>query len=158
VASYSDLQDALREALEQRTATSEILRVISSSPTDVQPVFETIARKAVRLCDAVYCNVFRVDGDQIDLVAHHNMPPEALEELRRRYPAPVSVNTGSARAARERAVVQISDVESDPTMTEARRRLARMVGYRSQAWVPMLREDRTLGVIAVNRREPEPVP
>ena len=111
----------LTEALEQQTATGEILRVISGSPTDIQPVFETIARNAVRLCDAVYCAVFRVEEEWIDLVAHHNIPPEGLEELRRRYPAPVNVDTGSARAARERVVLQISDVESDPAVTEARR-------------------------------------
>jgi GAF domain-containing protein len=147
-----------KEALEQQTATSEILRVISSSPTEVQPVFDTIVKNVVRLCDAVHSVVFRVDEGRIDLVAHHNIPSEGLKEMRRRYPAPLSVNTGSAQAARERAVVQISDVENDPTVTEARRRLARIVGYRSQAWVPMLKEDRTLGVISVSRREAEPFP
>jgi GAF domain-containing protein len=147
-----------KEALEQQTATAEILRVISSSPTDVQPVFDTIVKNVVRLCDAVYSTVFRVDEGRIDLVAHHNIPPEGLEELRRRYPAPLSVTTGSAQAARERVVVQISDVENDPTVTEDRRRLAGIVGYRSQAWVPMLKGDRTLGVIGVSRREAEPFP
>ena len=147
-----------KEALEQQTATGEILRVIASSPTEVQPVFDTIVKNVVRLCDAVHSTVFRVDEGRIDLVAHHNIPPEGLEEMRRRYPAPLSVNTGSAQAARERAVVQISDVENDPTVTEARRRLARIVGYRSQAWVPMLKEDRTLGVISVSRHEAEPFP
>ena len=155
------LAEALKreaEALEQQTATAEMLYVISSSPTDVQPVFDTIVKNVVRLCDAVYSTVFRVDEGRIDLVAHHNIPPEGLEELRRRYPAPLSVTTGSAQAARERVVVQISDVENDPTVTEDRRRLARIVGYRSQAWVPMLKGDRTLGVIGVSRREAEPFP
>jgi GAF domain-containing protein len=148
----------LTEALEQQTVTAGILRVISSSPTDVHPVFDTIVKNVVRLCDAVYSTVFRVDEGRLDLVAHHNIPPEGLEELRRRYPAPLSVNTGSAQAARERVVVQISDVENNPTVTEDRRRLARIVGYRSQAWVPMLKGDRTLGVIGVSRREAEAFP
>jgi two-component system NtrC family sensor kinase len=156
--SHAEITNALSEALEQQTATAEILRVISSSPMDVQPAFDTIVKNAVRLCDAVHSTVFRVDEGRIDLVAHHNVPPEGLEELRRRYPAPLSVNTGSAQAARERAVVQISDVENDPTVTEDRRRLARIVGYRSQALVPMLKGDRTLGVIGVSRREAEPFP
>jgi GAF domain-containing protein len=147
-----------KEALEQQTATSEILRVISSSPAAVQPVFDTIVKNVVRLCDAVHATVFRVDEGRIDLVAHHNIPPEGLEEMRRRYPALLSVDTGSAQAGRERAVVQISDVQNDPTVTEPRRRLARIVGYRSQAWVPMLKGDRTLGVISVSRREAEPFP
>ncbi len=158
---FQELQERnreLTEALDQQTTTAEILRVISGSPTDVQPVFETIAKNAMRLCDGVYGAVFRVEGDRIDLVAHHNIPPEGVDEIRRRYPASLSVNTGAARAARERVVVQISDVETDPTMTEARRRLARIVGYRSQGFVPMLRGDRTLGVINVNRREAEPFP
>jgi GAF domain-containing protein len=148
----------LTEALEQQTVTAGILRVISSSPTDVHPVFDTIVKNVVRLCDAVYSTVFRVDEGRLDLVAHHNIPPDGLEELRRRYPAPLSVNTGSAQAARERVVVQISDVENDPTVTEDRRRLARIVGYRSQVWVPMLKGDRTLGVIGVSRREAEAFP
>jgi hypothetical protein len=144
--SYADLTpevaltQALTEALEQQTATAEILRVISRSPSDVQPVFEAIARNAVRVCDAVYCAVFQVDGDRIDLVAHHNIPPEGLEELRRHYPAPLSVDTRSAQAARERVVVQINDVKGDLGTTEYGRRLAMVVGYRSLAFVPMLRE------------------
>jgi hypothetical protein len=156
--SYAEITGALSEAREQQTATAEILRIISSSPTDVQPVFETIARNAVRVCDAVYCVVFQVDGDRIDLVAHHNIPLEGLEELRRHYPAPLSVDTTSAQAARERVVVQINDVEGNLGTTEYGRRLAMVVGYRSLAFVPMLREDRALGVIGVSRREAEPFP
>ena len=162
--SYADLKtdvavrQALTEALEQQTATAEILRVISSSPTDVQPVFDTIVRNVVRLCDAVHSTVFRVDEGRIDLAAHHNIPPEGLEEIRRRYPAPLSVNTVSAQAARERVVVQHNDVEYGPTVTEWGRRLAKVVGYRSLACVPMLQGDRTVGVITVGRREAEPFP
>src|SRR5262249_31017961 len=63
------LRRSLGEALEQQTATAEILRVISSSPTDVQPVFDTIAARATRLCDARECAVFRFDGELIHLVA-----------------------------------------------------------------------------------------
>src|SRR5262245_37842720 len=147
-----------KEALERQKATSEILQVISQSPTDVRPVFETIVENAVRLCDGVWGAVFQVEDDRIDLIAHYNIPPEGVEDLRHRYPAPLSANTGSARAARERMVVQISDVESDPTFTEARRRVARMIGFRSQASVPMLRGDQALGVINVYRREAEPFP
>jgi GAF domain-containing protein len=146
----------LTEALGQQTATSEILRVISSSPTDTQPVFETIARNAVRLCDAVYCAVFQVEGGRIDLVAHHNIPPEGVELLRQLYPAPVTTTTRAAWTARERVVLQIDDIERDPATTEAARRLARIVGYRSQAFVPMLKGDQTLGVLTLSRRETGP--
>src|SRR5262249_12637272 len=80
----------LTEALDQQTATSEILRVISQSQTDVQPVFDTIARSAVQLCDGVYSGVYQFDGDMIRMVANHGMRPEALEEFRRVYPLRLS--------------------------------------------------------------------
>ena len=70
-ASYADLQHDLIEALEEQTATSEILQVISRSPTDVQPVFDTIARSTARLCEASNVMVFRVDGSILHLAAHH---------------------------------------------------------------------------------------
>ena len=76
--SYAQLTSALSEALEQQTATGEILRVISSSPTDIQPVFDTIVRSAVRLCDGLYGFVGRFDGEQIHIAAHYNYTPEAL--------------------------------------------------------------------------------
>ncbi len=74
-ASYADLERTLSEALEQQTATSEILRVIARSPTGVQAVFDTIARNVVRLCNGVHAAVFRFDGELIHLVAHHNFTP-----------------------------------------------------------------------------------
>src|SRR6266545_4136628 len=83
----------LTEALEQQTATSEILRVISSSPTDVQPVFDAIIGNAVRLCGAVYGIVWRYEGDLTEFVSAHNLQPEELEELRRLFPRRTDVDT-----------------------------------------------------------------
>ena len=80
----------LTESLEQQTATSEILRVISSSPTEVQPVFDTIVASAVRLCGARMGAAYRFDGQSMHLVAHHNYPPEVLEVLQRMHPRPPS--------------------------------------------------------------------
>src|SRR5260370_13901984 len=77
---------ALVEALEQQTATAEILRVISSSPTDVQPVFDTIVRSAVRLCAGLFSALYQFDGELLHQVAQHNFTPEALEEVRRISP------------------------------------------------------------------------
>src|SRR6266567_2148222 len=77
----------LTEALEQQTATSEILRVISRSQTDVQPVFDTIVRSAVRLCAGLFSSLLRFDGELIHHVADYNFTPEALEELHRIFPA-----------------------------------------------------------------------
>ncbi len=153
-----DLEKRLAEALEQQTATSEILQVISRSQTDVQPVFETILRNATRLCGPAYGLVFRVENGMIGLAAHDNLPAEGLADLNRRYPAPLSVSTGSAQAARERSIVQVADAQEDPKISEVRRRLARMIGYRGQLFVPIVCEDRVLGVIALYRPERGPFP
>src|SRR5262249_50308295 len=102
---FAELQASnreLRTALDTQTATSEILGVISSSPTDVQPVFDTILRSAVRLCEGFYCALFLVEGEMLHFRGSHNMSPQALEELGRAYPTSVrDGSTGSARAARD---------------------------------------------------------
>jgi two-component system NtrC family sensor kinase len=117
---FKDLQEKNRalteahaqvtDALEQQTATAEILRVISQSQTDVQPVFDTIVRSAVRLCDGLFSSVFQFDGELIHNVAQHNYTPEALEEVHRIYPTRPTPALGSGRAILERAVVHIPDV------------------------------------------------
>src|SRR5262249_22248747 len=99
-----------KEALEQQTATSEILRVISSSPTDVQPVFATIIRRAVQLSAARRGPLFRFDGELVYLVAHHNQPAEALASLHRWYPMRPARNQVSGRAILSRSVAEIQDV------------------------------------------------
>ena len=142
------------ETLEQQTATSEILRVISSSPMDVQPVFDTIVRSAVRLCDGLFGGLYRFDGELIHHVAHHNYTPEALEEVRRIFPARPNRGRGTGRAILERAVVHIPDVKLDPEYQQPA--FYRAVGFRSGLWVPMLREGAPIGVIVVARAEPGP--
>ena len=77
--------DDLSESLQQQTATSEVLKVISSSPGELEPVFQAMLEKAVRICDASFGNIFRWDGDALNLVATHNMPP-VYAEMRRRSP------------------------------------------------------------------------
>jgi two-component system, NtrC family, sensor kinase len=144
----------LTEALEQQTATAEILRVISQSQADVQPVFDTIVRSAVRLCDGLFSALFQFDGELIHHVAQHNYTPEALEEVRRIYPARPSRGLGGARAILERAVVQIPDVELDPE--HQYHIMTRAIGWRSGLFVPMLREGAPIGVIMVARAEPGP--
>jgi GAF domain-containing protein len=144
----------LTEALEQQTATAEILRVISRSQTDVQPVFDTIVRSAVRLCDGLFSALFQFDGELIHQVAQHNYTPEALEEVRRLYPARPTRGLGTGRAILERAVVHIPDVQVDPEVQYPA--LPRVVGFRSGLFVPMLREGAPIGVIMVARAEPGP--
>ena len=123
-----------KEALEQQTATAEILRAISSSPTDTQPVFETIARLAVDVCDGRHCTVYRFDGERVHLVAHHNIPAEVRPEFERTYPLPIESDTQAARSIRERAVVHSPDTLNDASVSEWVRRTAQVGGYRSESW------------------------
>jgi len=142
----------LTEALEQQTATSEILRVISQSQTDVQPVFDTIVRSAVRLCDGLFSVLYRFDGELLQFVAQHDWTPEALEEAHRIFPARPTRALGSGRVILERTMVHIPDVEADPEFQH--QALSRAIGYRSALYVPMLGEGVPLGVISVARAEP----
>src|SRR3984893_6798754 len=141
----------LTEALEQQTATSEILRVISSSPTDVQPVFDTIVKSAVRLCDSVFSGLFRFDGERLHPVAQHNYSPEALEILRRTFPMRPSRGLPVGRAILDCAVAHVPDVERDPEYRHMD--FARAVGWRSALAVPLLREGSPIGAIFVARAE-----
>ncbi|MBI3660592.1 GAF domain-containing protein, partial [Candidatus Acetothermia bacterium] len=144
----------ITEALEQQTATSEILRVIASSPTDVQPVLETVARHAVKLCDAVFCGVYRVQNGIVSLGAQYNLTPEVVEELNRVLPAPIeSAPSISAEAVRRQTIIHIADIENEPTVPSWTLRVARKLGYKSIVAIPMLREGEVLGAITVARRE-----
>jgi GAF domain-containing protein len=144
----------LTTALDQQTATSEILRVISRSQTDVQPVFDTIVRSVVRLCDGLFSTLFQFDGELLHILATHNQTPEALEALRRAYPARPTRALVAGRAILERAVVHVRDVELEPESQQ--RAIARAVGWRSALIVPMLREGAPIGVITVGRAGPGP--
>src|SRR5262249_13782806 len=146
-----------REALEQQTATSEILRVISQSPSDVQPVFDTILRSAVRLCDGFYSGLFLVEGEMIHLRASHNIPSQGLEALKRVYPLSVrDGSAGSTRAVRDCCVVHVLDMQEDPDISEGGRQRAGAIGQRTWVGVPMLREGAAIGVLAVARAEVKP--
>jgi signal transduction histidine kinase len=142
------------EALNQQTATAEILRVISQSQTSVQPVFDKIVRSAVALCDGLFSTLFQFDGDVLHIIATHNNTPEALEALHRAYPARPTRALVAGRAILERAVVHIPDIELEPESQQ--RAIARAVGWRSALIAPMLREGAPIGVITVGRAEPGP--
>ncbi|HEY7363195.1 MAG TPA: GAF domain-containing protein, partial [Methylomirabilota bacterium] len=144
----------LTEALEQQTATAEILRVISSSPTNVQPVFDTIAARAKRLCDARECAVFRFDGRLIHLVALADTRATWANTLRSAFPRPPDRSSIAARATMTRSIVHSPDVLTDPEYVLAE--AARDAGIRSVLAVPMMREGEVVGVIVVDRYEPKP--
>ena len=139
----------LTETLEQQTATSEILRVISSSANDTQPVFDMIARRAMQLCVAQFCAVFQFDGELIHLVAHHGLSPEGAVAYARGFPLPPSRTNAISRAIQDRAFVEIPDVEADPEYGSLD--VARAVTFRAIVAVPLLRDGRPIGGIAVSR-------
>src|SRR5215470_5477130 len=141
-----------KEALERQTATGEILRVISSSPTDTQPVFEAIARSAAKLCAAKFCHVFQFDGKMLHAVAHHGLTPELFELLRARYPRPPGRGAVATRSILSGAVEQVPDVEADPEFEFGE--FSQAAQQRSVLAVPMLRDGRPIGSIALARGEP----
>ncbi len=144
------------ESLEQQTATSEILRVISRSPTDVQPVFDTIVANAVRLCGAQFGTLIRFDGHFLHLAAHHKLNPAALEFLTEAYPRALDTHPLFARAMRERRVVQVADVEAEPDLPSTSVTAGRMLGYRGQIVVPIIGEGVPVGTLSLGRVEPGP--
>jgi GAF domain-containing protein/CheY-like chemotaxis protein len=143
----ANLRQALNEVLEQEKATSEILRIISQSRTDAQPVFDMIAERAMRLCGALHGGVNTYDGELVHLAAHVHVSPQFSDALRRLYPMRPSRGTASARAVLTRATVHIPDIEGDPeyVFTEA----VRAAGFRSALAVPMLRDGQAIGTIIV---------
>jgi GAF domain-containing protein len=142
----------LTEALEHQTATSEILRVISSSPNDVQPVFEIIGERATRLCDAQIGLVSRVEGDQIHLAALHGVSREGTEAIGRYFPMRLDAELTTARAIRGRSVVHTFDVLADPKYEAKDAAIAGT--YRGVLAVPMFREGQVIGAIFVARANP----
>jgi two-component system, NtrC family, sensor kinase len=140
-----------KEALEQQTATSEILRVISRSQTDVQPVFEAIATKALDLCRATTGWVYTFDGALIHVAAAHGLSPEGIEARRQSYPMPPSRGGGTSRAVLNQTIVYIPDIRKDHEYTL--QPLAKAADYLSVLAVPMLREGKPIGVITVTGAE-----
>ncbi len=142
----------LTESLEQRTAMSEILRVISQSQTDVQPVFEAIARNARKLCEGTFGVVATFDGNLIHIAALEGFTPEGVEELRRSFPMRPGKAGANQRAILTRTVAHVPDVSEDPEYKM--QGLAQVAGYRSIVAVPMLRDGRPIGSISIAGAEP----
>src|SRR5262245_28228292 len=144
--------DDLSEALEQQTATSEVLKVISSSASDLQTVFDTMTENAVRLCEAERGYIFRFDGKLLRAVASYNVGPENWEFVHSNPIAP-GRHSISARAALERRTVQVPDVQADPEYAYVIRDVEPI---RTVLSVPMLKGDDLVGTITVNRLEIKP--
>jgi GAF domain-containing protein len=145
----------LTESLDQQTATSEVLQVISSCPGDLEPVFATMLKEAVRICDAKSGGIYRVEDDAMRLVATHNVPSQYAEARRFSsfHPGPRHI---LGRVMRTKSVVQIADAATDPGYVERRPEMVAAVelgGVGTMLGVPMLKENDLLGVFALNRQE-----
>ncbi len=151
--------DDLSEALEQQTATSEVLQVISSSPTELEPVFETMLANATRLCEAKFGNLFLREEDKFRLVAMHGAPAAWAERWRREPMIRPGPHTGMARAAETKDVVHIADltqeqayIDRDPLFVDQ----VELAAGRTLLVVPMLRDDELIGTIGIFRQEVRP--
>jgi GAF domain-containing protein/anti-sigma regulatory factor (Ser/Thr protein kinase) len=146
------LLNELRESLQQQTATSDVLKVISSSLNDLKPVFETIGQRAGKLCDAEISVISMVDGDRIRLVSIDGVTEEGVEAVRRVYPMRLDDETVTARTIRSAAICHIADVLAD-TLYQTKD-AARVSGFRGSLGVPMIRDEQVIGAIFVARRQP----
>jgi class 3 adenylate cyclase len=150
----------LTEALEQQTATSEVLKVISSSPGDLEPVFSTMLENAVRICDADFGNIYRWDSDALHLVATRNTPPAFAEARRYSFSKRPGPKTVAGRMLATKEAVHVADAaaepgygdKSDPGAVAA----VELGGVRTILAVPMWKEDELIGSFTVYRREVRP--
>jgi GAF domain-containing protein len=149
----------LSESLEQQTATSEVLRVISSSPGELEPVFQAMLENAVRICEAKFGTLFLHDADAFRVVATHNTPPAYAEARQRELsirPPPDSV---LGRASSSKQVVHITDVKEVKSYTERNPYMVAAVelgGCRTALGVPMLKQNALIGVVTIYRQEVRP--
>jgi two-component system, NtrC family, sensor kinase len=141
-----------REALERQTATADILKVIASSPSDVQPVFEAIAASSNRLIGGFSTAVLRFVGDELHLAAFTPINPETDEALKGSFPAPIS-EFPLFRVVRGGETQQFTDTESHDVPLQ-QRDLARLRGYRSMLFTPLMNGDKPIGMISVTRTDP----
>ena len=152
------LLNELRESLQQQTATADVLKVISRSPGQLEPVFKAMLENAVRICEAKFGILFLSEGDALRTVALHGAPP-AYAEARWREPV-LRPNPGmaSGRVARTKQPVQIADIRAEPAYTGDPQRFAilELAGARTMLNVPMLKEDELVGQIAIYRQEVRP--
>ena len=153
-----EAQKHLAELVEQQTATSEVLRVISSSQGELEPVFQATLEKAVRICEAKFGNVYRWNGDALSLVASHNTPSTLIEQ-RRRAPFRPSHKTPFGRVISERKTIHVVDAAAEEAYIERSPSIVAAVelgGIRTYLAVPMLKGDQLIGIVSIFRQEVSP--
>jgi GAF domain-containing protein len=146
----------LNEAHEQQAATSEVLEIIGHSTFDLQRVLESLLEKAVRLCAANRGFIYTHDGDSYRLAASYGHSAEFVEKIAKRYPITQDRGSASGRAILERRVVHIPDILADPEYRWAKDHHGEEEMHRTILAVPMLREDKIVGVIIIRRTRVEP--
>ena len=146
------LLNELRQSLEQQTATADVLRVISSSPGELEPVFQAMLENATRICEAKFGTLFRYDGNALQLAAQFGTPPELAEFQRRRGPFRPGTGSINDRVFKTRQVAHSADYAAEPNHGNA----ARLGGARSTVGVPMLKDDQLVGTIIIYRQEVRP--
>ena len=145
-----------QEALARQTATSDVLQVISESPTDVQPVFDIIAERAAALTQSRFGLVIRVEGDALNLASMHGSDPAAVALARQAWPQRLDQSTSvSARAIRERRVINVADVQdmAQGEYSPEMQRVLAVAGWRSILCAPLMRDQDVLGTLSVGRAE-----
>jgi GAF domain-containing protein len=150
---------ALSESLEQQTATSEVLRVISSSPGELEAVFQAILANAVRICGAKLGDLYLREADGFRMAATHNAPPAYVEARTREPLLRPPPDTPLARVAITKQVVQIADIKTIPSYIQGHpfvRAAVNLAGYRTVLAVPMLKDDELIGAIGITRQEVQP--
>jgi signal transduction histidine kinase len=151
------LTRALERALDQQTATSEILRAMSGSPTEVQPVFDAIVRSGLRLLHGYSASMMLLrEGEALDLVAYTSTSAEADASLVHVFPMPLRTLPPGERAVRDRRPHAVEDVATAGDVSDVMRETGRRRGWHANLFIPMLREDVALGLISITRRDPGP--
>jgi GAF domain-containing protein len=141
------------EALEHQTATSEVLNVISRSPTNAEPVFKAIAESAARLCDGVFTVVWLYDGALLHYAASHNFTSAVLEKIAKTFPKPPDRSIAAGRAIVDCKITHVPDMLADPAYAHD---LALAGNWRASIAVPMLRDGKSVGAISVGKAEVGP--
>ncbi len=143
------LLNELRQSLEQQTATADVLRVISSSPGELEPVFQVMLDNATRICDAKFGTLFRIEGNAFHLAAQFGTPPELAEYQRQRGPFIPGPGSQFDSVMRTKQVSHTADMAAEAIP-------ARLGGARSFIGVPMLKDDVLIGAIGIYRQEVRP--